>query len=87
MGITVICPHTLSSRPLVIPSESRVRIEVVRSVKSLLFSVDGHDQAALNEGDFVDIFHEKKTASFIQLPGHSYFATLTHKLNRHGNIL
>jgi NAD+ kinase len=87
MGITFICPHTLSSRPLVIPSESRVRIEIVRSVKSILLSVDGHDQAQLNEGDCVEISAEKKSVSFIRLADHSYFSTLTQKLNWHGNLL
>ena len=87
MGITFICPHTLSSRPLVIPSESHVRIEIVRSVKSMLLSVDGHDQAQLNEGDHVDILVEQKPISFIRLADHSYFSTLTQKLNWHGNLL
>ena len=87
MGITFICPHTLSSRPLVIPSESHVRIEIVRSVKSMLLSVDGHDQAQLNEGDHVDIFVAQKPISFIRLADHSYFSTLTQKLNWHGNLL
>ena len=43
-GINVICPHTLSSRPLVVPDSSLIEIEVAHAAKELILSIDGHDE-------------------------------------------
>ncbi|MFL2859494.1 MAG: NAD(+)/NADH kinase [Pontiellaceae bacterium] len=85
--ISVICPHTLSTRPLVVPDSSKILIEVQRSAKELLLSVDGHECYTLSEGDQISINKSKESVSFARLPGYSYFNTLTNKLNWRGSVI
>jgi NAD+ kinase len=42
--ISLICPHTLSSRPLVVPDHSEVAIRAAKSAGDLRLSVDGRSE-------------------------------------------
>lgn len=86
--INVICPHTLSSRPLVIPDSSEIEIEVLKARKALVCSVDGQD--VCNEagvGFTMRITKSAHPVRFLQLPEHSYFDVLTRKLHWRGSSL
>ena len=86
-GINVICPHTLSSRPLVVPSSSRIKIDVVHAVKELILSIDGQDGYTVQQGDRIEIQESAHHVKFLQLPGHSYFSVLAKKLHWRGSSL
>ena len=84
-GINVICPHTLSSRPLVVPSSSGITIEVVNAVKELILSIDGQDEYRVEQGGRIEIRKSPYPAKFLQMPGHSYFSVLSKKLHWRGS--
>lgn len=84
-GISVICPHTLSNRPLIIPDSSLIEIAVRRSRKALVFSADGQDAGELREGDAVRIVRSDRPVTFLHLPGYSYFSVLSRKLHWRGS--
>jgi len=86
-GVSVICPHTLSNRPLIIPDSSVIEITVKHSHKALVFSADGHDVEKLDEGDAVRIARSDKPVTFLHLPGYSYFSVLSQKLHWRGSSL
>jgi len=48
--VSLICPHTLSTRALVIPDEKRIAVRVTKSVGDLLLSVDGQVGEKLKTG-------------------------------------
>ncbi|MDD5678517.1 MAG: NAD(+)/NADH kinase [Kiritimatiellae bacterium] len=85
--VSLICPHTLSSRPLVIPDEKRIIIRVAKSVGDLLLSVDGQIGEKLKPGDEVAIRRSKQKAHFVHLPDYSYFTVLRQKLYWRGSTL
>ena len=85
--ISVICPHTLSTRPLVIPNESDIEIRIKKSSKEVIIAVDGHDYLSLVEGDKVKISKHLGSVMFVQLDGYSYFNTLMNKLNWQGSVI
>ena len=85
--ISVICPHTLSTRPLVIPDNSEIEIKIKKSTKDVIISVDGHDHHSLTEGDIIKISKHLELVSFVQLEGYSYFNTLMNKLNWQGSVI
>ncbi len=85
--VSMICPHTLSSRPLVIPDEKRITVRVAKSVGDLLLAVDGQIGEKLKPGDEVTIGRDKKSAHFVHLPDYSYFTVLRQKLHWHGSTL
>ena len=85
--INVICPHTLSSRPLIVPDRSEIRILVSETAADLLFSADGQVGHTLTRGDTVLVARSERGAKFIHLPGHSYFAVLRQKLRWSGSSI
>ncbi len=86
-GINVICPHTLSSRPLVVPNSSLIEVEVVNAAKELILSIDGQDEYKVEQGGRIEICRSLHPVKFLQLPGHSYFAVLAQKLHWRGSSL
>jgi len=86
-GINVICPHTLGTRPLVVPDASRIEIEVVNAAKELILSIDGQDEYKIEKGSRIEIRKSPFEARFLQLPNHSYFSVLSQKLHWRGSAL
>jgi len=86
-GINVICPHTLSSRPLVVPDSSLIEIEVANAAKELILSIDGQDEYRVEQGGRIEIRKSPHPARFLQLEGHSYFSVLAQKLHWRGSSL
>ena len=86
-GISVICPHTLSNRPIILPDSNPIEIAVRHAHKKLLLSADGQDIAELDEGDAVRITRSAKPVIFLHLPGYSYFSVLSQKLHWRGSSL
>ena len=84
--LTVICPHTLSVRPVVLPDQCTVTIHV-EGAKSLLLSVDGRNEPDLNPGDRLVIRRSKRGIRLVELPGQDYFRVLREKLGWRGSNL
>ena len=85
--INVICPHTLSARPVIVSDRSRITVHVVKALKKLLLSVDGQEGCAVQQGDRLEIRRYAKPARFIHLPSYSYFSVLRQKLNWRGSSI
>ncbi|MCF7849303.1 MAG: NAD(+)/NADH kinase [Kiritimatiellales bacterium] len=86
-GINVICPHTLSSRPLVVPDSSRIEVVVANAAKELILSIDGQDEYSIEEGTRIEIRKSPAGVKFLQFEGHSYFSILSKKLHWRGSSL
>lgn len=85
-GISVICPHTLSNRPIILPDHSRIEITVHRASKDLLLSADGQDVDRLGEGDSLCITRSRQPVCFLHPPGYRYFSILSRKLHWRGQM-
>lgn len=83
--VELICPHTLSTRPLVIPSDSFVEVKVVERAVSATLAVDGQVGQPLEIGDIVRIRRSPHRVRFIHLPGYDYFSVLRQKLHWRGS--
>lgn len=83
--LNVICPHTLSARPVVVPDNAEIRITVKQTSKQLLLSVDGQDGRTLSEGDALVIRKATERFNLVHLPGYQYFAVLRKKLHWSGS--
>ena len=84
--ISVICPHTLSSRSIVIPDSSEVVVMIEDVSSDPLLSVDGQVGQALKDGDRVTVKRSKQGVRLIHMPGHSYFSVLSKKLHWSGTL-
>jgi len=86
-GINVICPHTLGSRPLVVPNSSLIEIEVANAAKELILSIDGQDEYKVEKGGRIEIRRSPHQVKFLQFQDHSYFSVLAKKLHWRGSSL
>lgn len=85
-GISVICPHTLSNRPIIVPDRCPIEIHVRRARKDLLLSADGQDVGFLAEGDALRITRSTQPVCFLHPPGYRYFSILGQKLHWRGQM-
>ena len=78
--ISMICPHTLTSRPLVVRDTTRIAIRVITCDAPMILSSDGRDDVPLLEGDLVDIVRSAHDVPVIELFGYNPCDVLRRKL-------
>ena len=77
-----ICPHTLSSRPVVVGGESVVEVVLGHGAEtSVQLSCDGQTTVELTAGDRILIRKHRPDLRLIHPAGHEYYATLRAKLH------
>jgi len=79
--MSLICPHTLSSRPLVVQDQSEICVRVDDKDSETLLSVDGQVGQPLAYKDHVVVRRSESNVTFLHLPGYDYFAVLRQKLH------
>ena len=83
MIITPICAHSLSTRPLVIPSSEEVSIRLLpANTCSMVLSSDGIPLCEIEQQDLVTITRNRKAMRLIRLIDRSYYETWQQKLIR-----
>jgi NAD+ kinase len=81
MVIAAICPHSLNVRPLVIPEESVVEIELLQKEGDIMLTLDGQFGYELHLGDVITITKYKRhNVQVVQSPKRDYFELLRTKL-------
>ncbi len=78
---TPISPHTLAVRPLVLPADTRIEVEVRGPSTEVVLTVDGQEGEALGEGDRLVVQRGDAAVPLIRMPGQSFFSTLRRKLH------
>jgi NAD+ kinase len=80
--VVPICPHTLSDRPLVIPTSSTIEIRIQpRFDDSAHVSCDGEDTGELGASDTLTIRVADETVRLLHPHGYDYFELLRSKLS------
>ncbi|MFO7866475.1 MAG: NAD(+)/NADH kinase [Candidatus Aminicenantes bacterium] len=75
-----ICPHTLTFRPMVISSDSEIRIKVITEGEKTFLTLDGQRGNKMRKNDEVKIRISDHTLSLISSPKRNYFDLLHEKL-------
>lgn len=78
--VTPICPHTLTNRPLIIPSEMGVRIVNKAAGEDAFLTVDGQVGSPLESGDSVECTMAKFDVLLVRPPHKTFFDVLRQKL-------
>jgi NAD+ kinase len=80
--VVPICPHTLSDRPIVVPSKLAIEISLLwRDDTKAEVSVDGHSLGALEASDRLVISESAQRITLIHPPGYDYYEILRSKLH------
>lgn len=85
--LTVICPHALASRPMVLPDTVSVEIGNNDSDRPLTITIDGEDVCTLDADSSLVISPSGRNAKIAFLPGHDEYRLLSNKLGWSGNSL
>jgi NAD+ kinase len=75
-----ICPHTLTNRPIVVPSNAAIRVTLRSFGDTVILIPDGQPGVRLNNGDQVEARDYGLPVSLIKLPSRSYYDILREKL-------
>jgi len=79
--ITPICPHSLTSRPLVVPDSSEIKITFpVDPAEDIGVTLDGQIFHNFNYEAVITVRKAKYTIKFIDFADCSYYATLRNKM-------
>jgi len=80
--LTPIAPHTLTNRPIVIPSSSMVHVKPVMDDRDEVFvTFDGQAGCELHAGDEISVCRAREPMRLIRPATRSYFEVLREKLN------
>ncbi|WP_322030741.1 NAD kinase [Paraburkholderia sp. J76] len=82
-----IAPHALSNRPIVLPDDSKVSIQIVAG-RDVNVNFDMQSFTALELNDVIEVRRSRHTVPFLHPVGYSYFRTLRKKLhwNEHPSL-
>jgi NAD+ kinase len=75
-----ICPHTLTHRPIVVPSNAVIRVTLRSFGDTVILIPDGQQGIRLNNNDRVEARDYGLPVSLIKLPSRSYYEILREKL-------
>jgi NAD+ kinase len=78
--LTPICPHTLSHRPLIVPSNVEIEVTVTSKDDGTMATLDGQVGIALTQGDTAVIRHSNYKTRLIRFPESHYYEVLREKL-------
>jgi len=80
MVLVPVCPHTLSARPLVVSSRSRIEIHLTHADDARVH-FDGQHHFDLKVGDDVWITRASRSVTLLHPHSYSYYDTLRQKLH------
>ncbi len=82
-----IAPHALSNRPIVLPDDSKVSIQIIAG-RDVNVNFDMQSFTSLQLNDVIEVRRSRHTVPFLHPVGYSYYATLRKKLhwNEHPSL-
>ena len=86
LTISVICPHSLGARPLVVPEAATVGLRCDGPAGTQLLALDGRECGTLAAGDRVVVTRSPVAVRIAYLAGGNPFAVLNRKLGWGGSL-
>lgn len=79
--LNTICPHTLALRPIIIPADASIVLEIISKYNNISFNYDGLYILNLRFGDKIIIKKYRKNLKIITSPDRNFFDILRVKFN------
>lgn len=83
--ITPICPFTLTNRPLMVPDDVSIKIQLAEDTSDIMLTCDGQVGLKIDERDTIIISKSPSPVQMITLPDQNYFDVLKAKLKWSGS--
>jgi len=78
--LSPICPHTLSFRPMVVASSSRIRLQLLTAGEEVYLTLDGQRGITLGKNDVIEVKKAEFALQLVSSPKRNYFDLLKEKL-------
>ena len=79
--ITPVCPHTMSSKPVIVPGQAEIQIDFKSTFDDkAMLTADGKEGIGLCEGDVIKIKGSERKLGLIRLLNRSFYDILNLKL-------
>lgn len=78
--VTPICPHSLTSRPILFPENSEIQLRILGEGRDAQLTVDGMRIADVSEANPLKIKKHSKDHQVLRHPSHNFFNLLREKL-------
>jgi len=79
--ITPICPHSLTFRPLVIPDDALISVQLLTPHMDTVVTIDGQTALPFNFSETIGVKIYPKQLPMLVAPGTNYYRLLYDKLN------
>lgn len=79
--LTPICPFTLANRPIILPADGTIRVELTEHHKDVTLTCDGQVGCQLTPADRIFISEADNPLRLIMTPSMDYYEILRSKLN------
>lgn len=88
MLINPVCPHTMHTRPMVVPLDSEVKVELEKGHynEDAFVSADGAEGIKLMEGDIVWATKSRYFTKLIKITDQTFYDTVRLKLSERGIV-
>jgi len=83
--LTPLSPHALASRPMILPGDARVELELSRRSESAVLNLDGQERWIVRPGQPIRISRAGFTIRLVTPKGKTYFQILRDKLKWTGS--
>ncbi|MBC7348736.1 MAG: NAD(+)/NADH kinase [Candidatus Aminicenantes bacterium] len=78
--LTPICPHTLSFRPLLIPSSSEIKIKLLTPEEKVYLTIDGQRGETIPRNALIVVKKSRLKLQLVTSPWRSYYQLVKEKL-------
>ncbi len=78
--LTPICAHTLTLRPVVVPDQGPIVVQLETEGEEVFLSVDGQDGGSLLGGDTIAIARSPHAVQLVRVTGLGFYDSLREKL-------
>lgn len=79
--LTPICSHALNQRPILVPADRTISIELRSEIADVYLTLDGQAGHALRSGDKIEVQRSSSRVHLVRNPKLGYFALLRQKLH------
>ena len=86
ISLTPICPHSLSARSILLPSNDRVLIGFNEEQIGMKITIDGQVSFEIDYSTKIEISKAKNYVRFVKLNNFDYYSTLRNKMGWLGNV-
>ena len=80
IGLTPICPHTLTNRPILVPDSAIIDVVLKTSGVEVMLTLDGQLGFPLEAGDMVRVQKGENYVCLVKNPMRNFFSVLREKL-------